>query len=172
MRIADISLQDVRAGKNWRVLNFEALSECDLALEMLEIEPLGTYGDEDALVYSGLTVHLENESEPLGQHRPRETCVFAPEAPSGLLEGQVAVVLPLLMVKVVSDIGWDYCEYTEAGWRQLGLTPNPDAPLTHEYLANPAPEDAEFSIELTPGGETIGDQNRAGFALWARFLGK
>jgi hypothetical protein len=170
MRISDISLNDVRAGLNWRVTNFDNLMAHDLPFEGLEIEPLRGYGLEDGVVYSGLTVHLAHESEPLGDVRPRSGCKFAPDFPSELREGQQPIVRSLLMVKAVEDTGWDYCELTVDGWRQAGLVPNPDAPLTHEYFANPLVDDAEFSIELEPTGTTIGRENRDGFLRWVRYL--
>ena len=55
-------------------------------------------------------------------------------------------VEPLLLVKEVSspEYGGDYCEYVDGRWRQLGLVPNPDAPIGTEYIANPHPDDPSF----------------------------
>ncbi len=55
-------------------------------------------------------------------------------------------VEPLLLVKEVSSIeyGGDYCEYVDRQWRQVGLVPNPDAPIGTEYVANPHIEDPSF----------------------------
>jgi hypothetical protein len=61
--------------------------------------------------------------------------------------GDSAVVRPWLMIKTLEHSAcWDYCEYVNGEWRQAGLKPNPDAPLTEEYFANPVEEDAEFDI--------------------------
>lgn len=172
MQISDISLAEVRSGTNWRVTNWEEVAGRDLPLEELEIEPLGEYQSRDGVVYSGLTVHLAVEGEPDGDNRPRTNCTFAPEDPAQLRPDQHVVVRPLLMIKEVADLGWDYCELTSDGWRQLGLVPDPNAPLTSEYFANTLADDAEFSIELELAGVTIGTKSREGFWRWAAYLGQ
>jgi hypothetical protein len=76
------------------------------------------------------------------------------------------------MIKEVGDVGWDYCELTPDGWRQLGLVPDPNAPLSSEYFANALADDAEFSIELEPPDVTIGSKSREGFWRWVAYLGQ
>jgi hypothetical protein len=80
----------------------------------------------------------------------------------------IPIVRPILMIKEIGDSGMDFCEYAAEGWRQMGLQPNPDAPLTHEYIANPLDEDSEFAAcgDYSP----IRDEHRRGFRKWIRFL--
>ncbi|WP_440223584.1 hypothetical protein ACQQ2N_21290 [Dokdonella sp. MW10] len=170
MKIADISLADIRAGSNWRVTTPEPVDD-DLPLEALDIELLGAYRPEDRVVYAGLKVHLALEGEPDGDARPAATCIHAPEDPAELRADQRAVVRPLLMIKCVEDTGWDYCEFASQGWRQVGLVRNPNPPFTHEYFADPLPDDAEFCIELESDGATLGSLSREGFRRWIGYLG-
>jgi hypothetical protein len=80
----------------------------------------------------------------------------------------VPVVTPIVMVKEVDDAGWDYCEYLDGAWRQVGLCPNPNAPLLHEYIANPLDEDREFSVCGDRG--PIKNQHKIGFQRWCVYL--
>src|SRR5687767_3327691 len=109
MRVRDIAVQEVRAGKVWRVLDADGLGADDLRLEELQIAPADSFASTDYVVYSALLV-----------------------ADSGR-------VRPLLLIKEVGgyDYGGDYCERHEGEWRQLGLVANPDAEYEQEYIANP-----------------------------------
>ena len=176
MKIKDITLDDIRCGKNWRVINIEKFTSESLKMEELEIEPLENYGPEDTLVYSGLSVYLKELGEPrsgflnwlLGKLRRRKDCRFAPDTPKDLEDGMVPVVCPLVMVKEVQETGWDYCEYLGGRWQQLGLKPNRDAPLSQEYFADPVPEDEEFDVCGDRG--PIRDEHRKGFTNWIEYL--
>ena len=169
MQIRDITIDDVRKKKAWRVCDWDAwLVGPDQPMENMTIEPLITYGPVDALVYPGLAVHLAPGGEP-GEGKRRRDCIHAPENPADLAPSQIPVLHALLMIKVVSDVGWDYCHYTEMGWRQLGLVPDPLAPLLTEYIWIPVEDDAEFSIEVDDG-VTIGDLHRRGFDAWVSLL--
>ena len=64
MRIKDITHADVRAGRNWRVLNPDAQLQDGFHTEELEIEPLDKYAPSDTLVYSGVSVYLKVLGEP------------------------------------------------------------------------------------------------------------
>ncbi|GEM_PF-5591005 len=175
MQIKNITLADIKAGKNWLVLDSEALLD-SAPMECLEIEPLGKYTISDMVVYSGITVHLKELGEPrsglmaylLGIAKTRQGCRYPPDDPKDLAEGMTPVVKPIVMVKEVGSAGWDYCEYVAGKWRQTGLKPNPDAPLGNEYIANPVDEDPEFTVCGDKG--PIRDEHRAGFQKWVGFL--
>jgi hypothetical protein len=172
MRIKDITIDDVRAGKNWRVLDMEVI--IDSPMEDLEIEALSEYSPSDTLVYAGVTVFLRDFGEPgslnrlNGQTRLLEDCQFPPEDPKDLAPGMTPIVRPLVMVKEVQESGWDYCEYVDGRWRQLGLKPNPDCPLCEEYFANPVEEDPEFNV--CGDGLPIRVRHRKGFLNWVKYL--
>jgi hypothetical protein len=173
MKIKDINVDDVRAGMNWRVLNPDKLLEPDFLMEDLEIEPLGQYIPSDTLVYSGIWVYLKDLGEPrsdISQPFKRDECecLFPPEDPKDLEQRMIPVVEPLLMVKEVQESGWDYCEYVEGQWRQVGLKPNPDAPLTNEYFANPVQEDEEFDV--CGDDLPLREIHKRGFRNWIEFL--
>jgi RNA recognition motif-containing protein len=58
LQIKDITIAEIKAGKNWRVLNPDALLD-DVPMESLRIEPLGQYITSDTVVYSGIYVYLK-----------------------------------------------------------------------------------------------------------------
>jgi hypothetical protein len=172
MRIRDITHVDIRSGKNWRVLNPDAVLQDGFPMEDLKIEPLGKYAPDDTLVYSGISVYLKEHGEPrtrileklLRRGKRRQDCRFPPDDPKDLEEGVTAIVQPLVMVKEVQESGWGYCERVEGVWRQLGLNSNPDAPLIESYLANPVKEDPEFDI--CGDDVPLRERHRQGFRNW------
>jgi hypothetical protein len=174
-QIKDITIAEIKAGKNWKVLNPDALLD-DVPMECLEIEPLGQYTASDTVVYSGIYVYLKGLGQPrsgllaglLGKAKTRQQCRYPPDDPKDLTEGMTPVVEPIVMIKEVGSAGWDYCEYVAGTWRQVGLNPNPDAPLTHEYIASPLDDDREFSICGDNG--PVREEHKAGFQRWSRFL--
>lgn len=176
MRIKDITIEHVRCGRNWRVLNPEAIVAAGFQMENLEIEPLADYVPSDTLVYAGVCVYLKDLGEPrsgwlnrlMGRARRRQNCQFPPEDPKDLAPGTVPVVKALVMVKEVRESGWDYCEYVDGRWRQVGLKPNPDCSLCEEYFADPAEEDPQFDI--CGDGVPVRLRHKRGFANWVKYL--
>ena len=175
LQIKDITVAEIKQGKNWRVLNPDALLD-DVPLECLEIEPLDQYTASDTVVYSGIHVYLKGLGQPrsgfwaglLVRAKTPQQCLYTPTDPKDLMGGMTPVVEPIVMIKEVGSAGWDYCEYVVGRWRQMGLKPNPDAPLTHEYIASPLDDDPEFSICGDNG--PIREEHKLGFQRWSRFL--
>ena len=176
MRIKDITHADVRAGRNWRVLNPDAQLQDGFHTEELEIEPLDKYAPSDTLVYSGVSVYLKVLGEPrtglldrlLGRGKRRQECRFPPDDPNELQPEATPIVRPLLTVKEVQESGWGYCEYVNGAWRQLGLKPNPDAPLTTSYFADPVEDDTEFDI--CGDDMPLRELNKEGFRSWVSYM--
>ncbi|MEM7353534.1 MAG: hypothetical protein AAF657_22240, partial [Acidobacteriota bacterium] len=112
MLIQDIDVGDVKLGKVWRVVDDEEDQLMDSFPLGLNVEPLGEYSPEDTVVYSGMAIYIRGESEPKDEES-RHLCAYAPDDPSALREGQVPVLYPLLMVKVVGDCGWDCLEFRD-----------------------------------------------------------
>ena len=115
MRIRDLTLEDIRSAKTWR-LCAEDYPE-DLPLEELgPLEPCEAFGLEDTVVYAGLMTY--------------------PGGPSR--------ALVLIRTVGELDFGGDYCEFVEGKWRQLGLVPDPDSLFCEEYIGNPLSNDPSF----------------------------
>lgn len=117
LRIKDIPLSDVKAGKNWRF--YPPHDDDWLELPMEDWGPVieaDDFTENDEILYSGLLAY-----------------------PSG-------DVIPVLMLKTVGDAGYwgDSCEFVKGRWQQIGLEPNPNAPLGQEYIANPLASDPSF----------------------------
>ena len=120
MQIKDITLDDIRQGKNWKVVLPEDGSfPDDIPLEGLTVEEAAEFEPEDYVVYS--TIFVTN----------------------------AGAVKALVMIKTVEDMdyGGDYCEFVDGRWRQLGLEPNPNAPFGEEYIADPLEQDPSFVSE-------------------------
>ncbi len=125
MKIEDITLRDVVAGKNWKVLDGSRAFDMSLdgqaqvELQELSIDESEDFSDEDYIVYSGVSVTLS---------------------------GKVA---PLLLIKRVGnlDYGGDYCEFHEGRWRRVGIEPNPNAEFSFEYFAAPLRADRSFDSD-------------------------
>jgi hypothetical protein len=117
MRICDIPISDVRAGKNWRLVPpdtetwFEApMEEWGEIIEAIE------FASGDQVIYSALIAYSSGE------------------------------VKGLLLHKEVGDgaYGGDYCEFVQGRWQKIGRTPDPNAPIGQEYIANPLANDPSF----------------------------
>jgi hypothetical protein len=176
MKIKDITLGDIKAGKNWIVKNPNMLLDDNLLMEELEIHPLDKYSVTDTIVYGGIYVWLKDLGEPCtsflaritGRGRRIKDCKYPPEDPKNLDSDMIPLVKPLVMIKEIQDSGWDYCEYVDGHWQQLGLKPNPDAPLSEEYFADPDSGDPEFDICGDDG--PIRDRHKKGFQNWVKYL--
>jgi hypothetical protein len=134
MQIRDITLADICAGKNWRLVP-QTDDWCEAPLEdwgpLVETEE---FAPDDHIVYSGLIVYR-----------------------SGTVE-------PFVLVRTVSDgdYGGDYCEFVDGAWRQVGLVPNPNAEVGDEFIANPLPLDQSFCGEYDHEHQRRGFQTHVG----------
>jgi hypothetical protein len=120
MQIRDITLADIRAGKNWRFTPSHDEPWFDAPME--EWGPLtetDQFTAEDHIVYSALSVTRSGNVD--------------------------AIVL----IKTVGDIdyGGDYCELVGGEWRQVGLVPDPDVEISEEFIANPLSNDPSFRYD-------------------------
>ena len=116
MRIADITVADILARKNWQLAE-SAVQAC-LELPLEEWGPLtevAAFAPDDHVVYSGLMVY----------------------------PGRVIPVVCLREVQYL-DYGGEYCEFVEGAWRQVGLVPNPNADIVDTFIADPLPNDPSF----------------------------
>jgi hypothetical protein len=138
MKIKEISLDQIRRGSNWKLTCIE--DELHLPVEEWSIESCELFKDEDSIVYSG---------------------IFVTEA------GEVSA---LVLIKTVGsmDYGGDYCEFVGGRWRQVGLSPNPNAPSGREFFANPLDDDPSFYVGTICDGATIDvkKEHREGFKSW------
>lgn len=135
MKIKDITRDEIRNGKNWKLVNPQEFSGIP-ALEELSIEEADSFRPEDYVVYSAM---------------------FVTDA---------GKVQPLVVIKEVGnpEYGGDSCELVDGKWRQVGLVPNPDAPLGTEYYANPLTEDPSFFADEEQDDRAY---NRENFQQWA-----
>ena len=115
MRIRDITLDEIRQGKNWKLVNPREMIG-DAPLEDVSIEECESFRPEDYVVYSAMYVTNAGEVQPR---------VMIKEVGN-------------------MEYGGDECEFVGGKWRQAGLVPNPNAPLGTEYFANPLAEDTVF----------------------------
>ena len=117
MQIKDITIEDIRQGKNWKAQSAEDFAWENSPLEDLPIVAATEFEPEDIVIYSALAVYDDGE------------------------------VKPLVQIKCVEDLdyGGDYCELVNGKWQQVGLVPNPDTTFGTEYVANPLDEDESFS---------------------------
>lgn len=115
MKIRDIGLDEVRNGKNWKLVDPKELLG-NLPLEDVSIEEAEHFGPEDYVVYSALFATDSGEVQPR---------VIIKEVGS-------------------QEYGGDECEFVAGKWQQVGLVPNPNAPFGNEYFANPLAEDPSF----------------------------
>ncbi len=94
----------------------------------------------------------EDPDAPFEDCLVEETIDFKPEdtiAYSVISVTEDEQVKPLIQIKevVYLDYGGDYCEWIDGKWRQLGLVPNPNAPISQEYVANPLDIDPSFDAD-------------------------
>ena len=117
MQIKDITIEDIRQGKNWKAQSPEEFGWEDNPLEDLSIGEATEFEPDDTIIYSVIVVYDDGE------------------------------VKPLVQIKEVQDLdyGGDFCEIVNGKWQQLGLVPNPDTTFDTEYVANPLDEDESFS---------------------------
>jgi len=174
MIIRDITIEDVKKGLNWRVVDMGPESMLDW-----EIVPMGVDEEADEVVYSGMMVYLKDPdaesrkpssflSRLFGRKKDLRYMEYPPEYPSGLTPEMIPAVEPMLIVKDVKMQCWDNFEYIEGEWQQMGLKPNPNAPLIHDYIANTLMCDDDY--------DTCGDDgpirfiHQRAFKEWVAFM--
>jgi hypothetical protein len=140
MIIKDITLSDIRSGINWKLVNVDCDLDDDLPMENWSIEPCNSFTSNDTIVYSGVSVTDKG------------------------------IATPLICIREVQDLdyGGDYCEYVHGNWRQVGLQPNPNAPHSEEFNANPLPEDPSFESPT----HDYREYHRNGFHKWVLQIDK
>ena len=115
MKINEITVEQIKEGKNWKVVSFDGFLE--LELEDMTIAECSDFSAEDYVVYSTIFVHDSGEITPM---------VMIKEV--GTLEH-----------------GGDMCEFVDGRWQRVGAIPNPDLQIFgSEYIANPLPNDPSF----------------------------
>lgn len=115
MQISEITFEDIKRGKNWRIANPSEFN--DLELEDLTIESCNNFSLNDYVVYSSIFVSDEGKVIPT---------VIIKEVGS-------------------PEHGGDMCEMIDGKWQRVGLNPNPTASVFgKEYVANPLLDDPSF----------------------------
>src|SRR5262245_21198967 len=109
MLIRDITISDIMAGRNWRLLGPAALWLDDPTEEWGPIEECSHFDLADFVVYSGLILYPSGRSNAIVQIKE---------------------------VRAM-DYGGDYCEFVNRAWRQVGLVANPNAEVGRDYIASP-----------------------------------
>lgn len=174
MRIRDISLADIRDGKNWRVINPDNVRKDGFAMEDLEIESLENYKEGEKVVYSGILVYLERPARELrklrrlGERRALKENPYPPDYPKDLLPNVKVKIKPLLMVKLIDIQCWDYLEYVHGEWRQVGLKRDPNPPFGNEFFADPIYEDCWFDVCDDEG--PIRELHKRAFREWISYM--
>lgn len=117
MKIREIDVRDVLAGKTWRFV--EASDETyEAPMEEWDgVEDAGVLEPEDSVIYSGVFV--------VGEH---------------------VYPLLLLKELGDVEYGGDYCMFVDGRWRQVGLEPllAEDITEAEEYMADPSSLDPSF----------------------------
>jgi hypothetical protein len=174
MNIRDITIEDVKKGLIWRVVDMEPESMLDW-----EIVPMGIDEEGEEVVYSGMMVYLKDpdaeSQKPLsfiarlfGRKTDLRYMKYPPEYPGELTAEMIPVVELMLIVKDVKMQCLDCFEYIEGGWQQMGLKPNPNAPLIHDYVANPLVCDDYYDACGDDG--PIRFINQRAFKEWVAFM--
>lgn len=115
MKINEITVEDIKAGKNWRVVDPSEFAEVEL--EDLTIAEQVAFSPEDYVVYS--TIYVTDS-------------------------GRVTPMVTIREVGTL-EYGGDMCELKDGKWQRLGATPNPNLQeFGKEYIANPLPNDPTF----------------------------
>ena len=119
MQIADIKVEDVRRGTNWKFdpPDDEAWTEQPME-NWATVVSSDSFAPEDHVLYSGLVLL------------------------------STGAVLPTLCLKEAGspEYGGDYCWFVNARWRQLGLG-KPDVAIVEEYTASPLALDPSFDSD-------------------------
>ena len=143
MRIRDITIDDIKSGKNWKVINPDELLlvEDAINLEDIHISKSEHFCKDDIIVYSSVYVTEDNN------------------------------VTPMVLVKEVGycDFGGDYCNFKNGKWSQIGLVPNPNAPAGREYIANPLMIDPSFDT-MDNDLDNFRVELKDGFQKWAIYI--
>lgn len=119
MRLADISLDDVRAGTNWRLQNPDVLFEEgrseDLEVRVLDRDP----DPDDFIVYSGVLVTRGGS------------------------------VRPMLLVRGLGEGGYggDYYDYRDGRWARVDIVDDPREITAKEFVADPLAADPSFDSD-------------------------
>ncbi len=142
-RIRDLTLDDIRSGRNWKVADPDELSQIGarFRLEDVHILEADSFAQNDTIAYAALFVTEDGS------------------------------VSPLVLIKMVGDIdyGGEYCEVQDGKWRQVGLVSNPSAPHGVEYVANPLDIDPSFTTLDAPKAD-FRAEHRANFRKWCSSL--
>ena len=65
-----------------------------------------------------------------------------------------------------ADIGGDYCEFLGGHWHQIGLNPDPNRGVGHEFIASPL----ESAPSFDSANNDFREYNRKGFQQYANKL--
>jgi hypothetical protein len=115
-RLGDIPVEDIRAGKVWKL---ELPEDHDFDAPLADWGPVFDAEDfdaEDTIVYSGLLASIDGRATPL------------------LLVRELGAI----------DYGGDYLEHVEGAWHPVGFLIDTDASIGDEYIADPHPRDPSF----------------------------
>lgn len=140
MKINEITVEQIREGKNWKVVNSNEFAE--LELEDMQIAEQVEFSADDYVVYSAIFV------TDAGSLTPR---VMIKEVGT-------------------PEHGGDMCDLIEGTWQRAGgANPNPDSPVFgNGYIANPLPNDPSFDTGDPNDDEWA--YNREEFKRWAEGL--
>lgn len=139
MKIRDIQIRDVLLGINWRFNSPNGRNWLTLPMEEWgPIEETTEFNPTDTIIYSGLIAYSND------------------------------IVIPIVCIKEVqdADIGGDYCVFKSGHWLQVGLIPDPNTQVGHEFIANPLESDPSFD---SPNND-FREYNRKGFQQYASKL--
>jgi hypothetical protein len=138
MRIEQIPLTGVRAGKTWRLIN-----------------PKSRFGKADA---NG-DVHLEKLGPVEEVEKPERDDFVIYSALMVCADGRVK---PLLMIKELGSPEYgDYLEFSKKGWHSI--EPDPESDAVDEFIANPDSRDPHFNSN----DQDLRRHHREGFKLHA-----
>lgn len=140
LRIRDLTVDDIRFGKNWKVTDPHELLFIGktLNLEDIHVSETESFSEEDTIAYSAIFVTKDG------------------------------TVSPLVLIKEVAEIdyGGEYCEVHAGKWRQVGLIPNPNALHGTDYVANPLDQDPSFNT-MDNEKDDYRARHRDGFKKWS-----
>ncbi len=122
-KIKDITLEEIKSGKNWK---YYPPIDFSIPMEEWEIEDVDSFEESDHIVYSVILVGRD----------------------SNKIEAAVC-----LKVVGDYDYGGDFCIYENGEWYQAGLKLDPNAELVDEYFANPLEQDNSFYADWDYRGD-------------------